>query len=316
MPNAKRRRSKDNDPYRDWEIDNIPFVPERAVMPVPLLKEVVRVRRERAMPTLEHGARRNAFKYAFKGKIRCDCCEALVREKDDPSLRTTLTGHHHNGQHIYRYTHHARKGCGTRQKSVHCDVFEKDAVQLMYLLSVSPSLMGVMRVACLELHDQEQSQPQTADFEKRRDHEIALWKKHIEDMRKCLMDPKDPMGYEEFEQIRTHADREISCLQATTSEPEEVVIRLEECIDLINAPARLWEMAEPADRQQLTDKIFEYVSYNLDQQHITDFRLKPAMDAFMIVRYTVDKDEKAKEPDSSSGSARLGTMMCPLRDYT
>jgi hypothetical protein len=313
MPKAKCKRSKDHDPFQDWDIDKIPFVPERAVMPIALLKEVVRVRRERAMPTLEHGVRKEAFKYAFKGKIRCDCCEVLVREQRDLSLRTTLTGHHHKVQGIYRYTHSAGKSCGTRRKSVHCDVLEKDVVQLMHLLSVSPSLMDMMKATCLELHGQEQSHSQTDDFEKRREHEIALWKKHIEDMRKCLMDPRDPMGYEEFKRMRAQAERKIARLEAMISEPEELAIQLEECVDLINEPAHLWEMAEPPERQLLTDKVFEYVSYNLDQQRITDFRLKPAMDTLMVVRHTVDKREKAEEPDPSSDSTRLGTMVCPLR---
>ena len=54
------------------------------------------------------------------------------------------------------------------------------------------------------------------------------------------------------------------------------------------------------------------LTYNPDQQRITDFRLKPAMDTFMVVRYTVDKGEKAKGPDYKSDPARPGTMVCPL----
>ncbi len=49
------RRSKDFPSYDLMDVDELPFIPERAVFPMPLLREVARKRKERSVRLVDHG---------------------------------------------------------------------------------------------------------------------------------------------------------------------------------------------------------------------------------------------------------------------
>ncbi len=83
---AKKRGPKDID------LDNIPFVPERAVFPLDLLTNVARVYAERSLGPRNHGVTIKAGVYALNGMTYCMHCEQRAQEQNDPRLRSRLSG--------------------------------------------------------------------------------------------------------------------------------------------------------------------------------------------------------------------------------
>jgi len=76
-------------------------------------------------------------------------------------------------------------------------------------------------------------------------------------------------------------------------------LELAMCMDIVNNMANLWEMADSEDKQGMARNLFEYLVYDLDTRRITDFRLKPWADRFLVLRARLY--DEAAQGDGSEG---------------
>jgi hypothetical protein len=111
-----------------------------------------------------------------------------------------------------------------------------------------------------------------ADPEEEKQQAIARCRRRIEAARNLYED--GDMTREEYLRRKEDNEREIANWQARTTETEKAALEL----------AHLWAAASNEDRQGMARSLFEYVIYDLDAHRITDFRLKPWADRFLVLR--------------------------------
>jgi hypothetical protein len=68
------------------------------------------------------------------------------------------------------------------------------------------------------------------------------------------------------------------------------------CLQTIEKLATFWEIATNEDKQGMVRLLFEYVEYDLDAKRITDFRLKPWADKFVILHAALYQTETINPP--------------------
>lgn len=70
------------------------------------------------------------------------------------------------------------------------------------------------------------------------------------------------------------------------------------CVETVGRLAKMWEISSGEDRQDMVRMLFDYIEYNLDARRITDFRLKPWADNFLVLRSALYEKEN---PQNSEG---------------
>ncbi len=142
------------------------------------------------------------------------------------------------------------------------------------------------------------------DIEQQKEEAIALCRRRIDAAVHLYRDGE--IDRAEYTRTREQNEREIMHWERRTTETQKLAIELAMCIEAVDKLARLWEVSGPEDRKGLAQSLFEYVVYDLDAQRITDFRLKPWADRFLVLR-TALYDQKKKDPSSQE----VGTDMPP-----
>jgi hypothetical protein len=100
-------------------------------------------------------------------------------------------------------------------------------------------------------------------------------------------------------------EREIAHWQMRTTETEKIALELGMCMDIVNNMAQLWETTSPEDRQGMARNLFDYLVYDLDTRRITDFRLKPWADRFLILRASLYDGDPTLVPDDDPGDQAI-----------
>jgi hypothetical protein len=118
---------------------------------------------------------------------------------------------------------------------------------------------------------------------------------------------------EEFLRTRETNEREITHWERRTAETEKLAIELAMCVEAIDRLSRLWQISGAEDRQGLAQSLFEYLVYDLDAQRITDFRLRPWADRFLMLRadlYQSELGEETKNPPSIGVGTDMPSLGC------
>lgn len=139
------------------------------------------------------------------------------------------------------------------------------------------------------------------DPEREKQEAIALCKRRIEAA--VHLYGEGLIDREEFLRRREANEREMAHWEARTSESEKVALELAMCIEAVDKLAYIWENSSDEDRQGFVRNLFDYVEYDLDARRITDFRLKPWADRFVILRgalYEAEKLESEGEKEPAS----------------
>lgn len=97
-------------------------------------------------------AARPSFPYPLTGITFCAHCESNAQSRNDPRLRSKLTGKRSRSSpgRNPRYRHNAGVKCGVERRLVLCDVYESDFAQLIRLLTVKPEAMEIMTELAIE----------------------------------------------------------------------------------------------------------------------------------------------------------------------
>ena len=78
-------------------------------------------------------------------------------------------------------------------------------------------------------------------------------------------------------------EQEIAHWEAQTVKEQEVMIELMTVLGTLTNLKRVWYEGNETDKKGLVNSIFEYILFDLDTEQITDFRLKPWADQYLIV---------------------------------
>jgi hypothetical protein len=109
---------------------------------------------------------------------------------------------------------------------------------------------------------------------------------------------------DEFVRRRTSLEREIAHWESWTTESEQMALELALCVEAVDKLAFIWDHSDDEDRQGFVRNLFEWVEYDLDARRITNFRLKPWADRFIVLRGTLYANEKeASNEEASEDSA-------------
>jgi hypothetical protein len=99
------------------------------------------------------------------------------------------------------------------------------------------------------------------------------------------------MESEEYLRIKEENERDIAHWKGRTGDIEQAVLELALCVETLGQLSQLWDIASGENKQGMVQMLFEYVEYDLDAQRITDFRLKPWVDHFIVVRAQLNERE-------------------------
>lgn len=272
---AKKRRA--------WEmaLENIPFIEERAVFDLKLLREVAQVRRDRTVKRTDHGVNIKTYPYPLNGITYCAHCEALAEKHANPKLRSHLGGQGH--PKMRRYRHKQGTSCGCMNRSVPAAIFEADFARLIKLLTVRPDALQMMTELSIQSDKafrRSNAPQQDPEIEKR--EAITLCRRKIEAAVILFGDGR--IDHAEYQRRVESNEREIAHWEARTTETEKSALELTLCLDVIDKIVRLWDISEDEDRQGMIRTLFTHIIYDLDTRRIVDFKLKPWADRFLTLR--------------------------------
>lgn len=267
-------RARERSPL-DYDPENIILNPDRAVFDVEMLMKVGRVQKERTRRAPDRGHSKTDFPYPLSGITYCAHCERQAQKQNDPKLRSRL-----GGKTKRRYRHKAGFSCGCTRKSVLRDVLEDDFLRLLQLLTVKPEMLAVMET--LALQSQSVQPRERLEFEQKKAAAIAKCQRRIEAARHLYED--GDISRQEYLRRRDQNERDILHWQNYTDETEKLGIELAMCVDVVSKIVHLWESSDDEDKQGMARHLFESTTFDLDQQRIVNFKLKPWANRYMVLR--------------------------------
>lgn len=298
------KKAKDRPAYEEPDFDELPIMQDRAIYPVKLLRKVAGLRKKRSFVPIDNGIKRNDYPYPLSGIARCAHCARLAEEQDDARLITRLGGTNMNG--TLRYRHQAGVSCGTTNKSVPCDIFHEDFGRLISLLTVDEEAQAHLFELAMQLDLANRTSENGEDPEVEREKAIALAKRKLDAA--IHLYSEGLIDQDEFVRRRDFLEREIAHWEAWTTESEQMALELALCIEAVDKLHFIWQNSDDEDRQGFVRNLFEWVEYDLDARRITNFRLKPWADRFIILRGSLYDDDllsalqKGPDDDDDGGS--------------
>lgn len=261
----------------------------RSVFPLDLLHAVASVQLERSFTKSRVSAKPQAHDYALSGVLYCAHCAQDAREKNNPMLQARITGHR-GSRKFYRYRHKEGVPCRATARSVLRDDIEADFTRLIQLLMVDESTYPLMVELTIQSQRADWIGVDDTDYEQEKQLAIAKCRKR-NDNAKALCLAGD-LSSDEYLRIKEQNEREIAHWEARTSDVKQAALEFALCIETIEKLTKFWDIASDEDKQGMVQLLFEYIEYDLDAKRITDFRLKPWADKFVILRAALYETEQ------------------------
>jgi len=263
----------------------------RSVFPFELLIAVAMRFKERGTTAPRAGTHRKAKAYGLSQILYCAHCDRQALEHNDPTLRGRLQGWNQNER--LRYRHTSERSCGCQNLSVSLTYVEDEVGRLISLFALKPEHIPLLteistRTAFVGKDDSD------TEFEQQKTRELARLKKSLEN--NLYLFRSGEIDQREYSRSKADAERQISYWESRTTETEKLGLELAACIRAISNLATVWMNGEDEERQALAQNVFEYIVFDLDEQQITDFRLKPWADRFLVLSAELHK----KDDDSGN----------------
>jgi DNA invertase Pin-like site-specific DNA recombinase/cell division septum initiation protein DivIVA len=272
---ARNRRAK------NVTVDSVVLNPERAIFDIALCYQVGKVRQERSRDktrSIDNGVHIDANIYPLSKITFCAHCDRLAKEKDDPKLKTYLTGLHANRNNA-RYRHkEAKHKCSATNRSVLAELIEADFARLVSLLAVRPEAVPIMARWLAEMNKENNNENKKADILA----EINYHKQRMQNSTTLFR--KAYLSEAEWAEDVADCEHQIMILQSQLSENYEVQMMLELTAGQLSDAQKNWHDASSADRQAFAHNLFEEIIYDLDTRRITAFKLKPWAESFLQLR--------------------------------
>jgi DNA invertase Pin-like site-specific DNA recombinase len=285
----------------------------RAIFPLDLLRRVAEVQKDRSKTTNLTSPKEVSKTYALSGILYCAHCERVAHQKKNPKHRAKLSGHIADG--TPRYRHQERHTCEGKARSVPANLIEEDFSRLIHLLTINPEAIPLMVELSIDKDNPAPHGQSDVDLDVEKQQAIAKCRRRIEAARHLYED--GDLTREEYLKRKEQNELEITHWQARTSDTQQKALELTLCMELVDKLSRLWDVATDEDKQGMAHSLFEYLVYDLDTQQITDFRLKPWAEPFLVLRGALyDNDPSGGAPVESSGDTGEETKKSDLNDPT
>jgi DNA invertase Pin-like site-specific DNA recombinase len=286
-----------------YKPETVVLNPERAVLDVELCYRVARVIQSRSRdPKLnpDNAVRLDATIYPLSKLVYCAHCDRRNKETEGKHPRTYLTGKTGNKNESRRYRHNTERGCPSKSRSVYADLLERDFLFLLENLTVKPEVIPLMTKALEQLTKAEKTESQRASIQA----DIATWRQRAKNADTLFLNAR--ITEEEWRDMLSKAEHEISRLQSQLAEGQETQIALSFTVDMITNLVDNWQEASVETRRAFAHNLFEYLVYDLDKQQITDFKLKPWAELLMQLKLS------GGDPDDSGTNTegKLTVLWC------
>jgi DNA invertase Pin-like site-specific DNA recombinase len=247
---ARERTLEDLDPE-----NIIPHLkPDRAVFPLDLIAKVGREWANRVKPAPFVAGEKRI--YPLSDITYCAHCEHIAQKHNNPKLRTRLAGR----LGIY-YRHQAGEVCGCINQSVRCEDPEAVFVQFVQSLQVKPEYQQ------LESISQVVAERKLTDSISYHLYQIQGATHQFGDRQ---LELNDYLHLVEWHARKVDEERER--LQ---------VVRLQGCLEVLQTLQKKWDELSADKQERLAEAMFEYMTFNLDQQVIIEFKLKPLFEELL-----------------------------------
>jgi DNA invertase Pin-like site-specific DNA recombinase len=290
------RKAKDRPAYENLELNNLALNPDRSVFPVQLIMTVAEVRQQRSIRPPDRSKKIKAYPYPLSAITYCAHCEQIARERNNPKLRSPLSGSKYiDGSQ--RYKHRLGVKCSSKNRSVRRETFEAEFRRLLGLITIKPEAMSLMMELAIQADQVRGTFRDETGFEEEKAAAIALCQKRIEAAVNLYADGM--INRDEYLRRVEANNTEISHWQIRTTETEKLATELALCVDVVDKLERLWDLNDDEDRQGLVRSLFVEIIYNLDTQRIVDFKLKPWTDRFLTLRSALYENETSADNAST-----------------
>src|SRR5258708_6269376 len=281
------KRGKDRPAYEQHNPDEILFKAERAVFPLDLLRRVALVRQQRTIRPSDQSVKLKSHPYAFSTLLYCAHCAKRAKEQNNPKLRSLLNGNTPHEDSIRRYRHKPGVSCGCTNRSVPCEIWERDFRRLIDLLTVKPDPFNLMTELGIKA-DRPHGLQDDVDLEAEKQEAIAVCRRKIDAA--VVLFGDGMITKEEYRRRVEANEREIAHWEARTTETKKLAVELALCLDAIDKLARLWDISDAENKQGLVRSLFTQIVYNVDTHRIVDFRLKPWADRYLTLCASLQED--------------------------
>jgi hypothetical protein len=288
----------------------------RAVFDLKLLRQVAIVQQQRSVTLRPAGAKRTAVAYPLTNLVYCAHCERAAHDRDDPKLRSRFSGW--LLKKTPRYRHTEGRSCTAKHRSVPASSIENDFNRLLKLLTVDEAALKYMTELAIQAEVQSSATSVEHDLEAQKTQAIARCRRRIEAARHLYQDGE--LTREDYLKRKDQNEREIAHWEARTTETQKIALELAMCLHTLEKVSLLWEAASNEDKQGMARSLFDYIVYDVDNKRITDFRLKPWADRFIVMRAALYEDASGdgradgSETTVSADGFNPGTVSCPYGD--
>ena len=271
---AKRRLA-----YKKLNVDSLPFVEERAILPTDLMKRVALQRHQRSTEfPVDHSIKPSTPAYPLSAIVFCAHCARKARREHNPELRSKLVSNH-TGEYFY-YRHRPEVPCQCKKRRARHYVLEAEFARLVDLLAVRPDARE--QLIALAREADAVAGPRISDFEQQKQEAIVLYTKKIEAAGVLYGDAL--ITRKEYEKRVQENRRLILDWENQNAEQDSMTLEFSQAMDALQQLASIWQSTDDRMKQKLARHLFLYLEYDLDQGRITDFRLQPWAERFLIFR--------------------------------
>jgi DNA invertase Pin-like site-specific DNA recombinase len=273
----------------------------RNVFPFELIERVATVQEARSVTSRPFGSVKEAHHYPLTRLLWCAQCERNAIEHNNPKLRSRLSGVDQYGK--LRYRHAEGVKCGCKRRSVFTHVIEDDFKKLIGVLSIREDKLPLLVEMAIQA-EHNGLDPEEEDIERQKKAAIAKLRRKIEAAR--FLFSEGDISREEYVKRKTDCEREIAHWEARTTDTQKAAIELQMCMEALNLISSVWDESSDEDRQQLARMMFEEIIYDLDQQRIVHFTLKPWAERFLDLRMALRLMEQGEPDDDDDPGAGDG----------
>lgn len=297
LPQTSRARNRPA--YKDDDPSNVVLNSERAVMPVELVGQVANVQYERTRKPRRTKTHNVKVVYPLSVLVRCSHCS---KDEDLRKRTATLQGYT-TPSGVRRYRHSIGMKCVTGTRSVTETELNTEFEKILDHLIIKPEYMSLMqRIVKEDLNFNQQTEEE--DLERQKAEAIAQCRHRLERAKFLFLE--GDISQDEYLRTKKRNEEEIAHWEARTVKTQEIIIELISVLGTLTNLKRVWFEGTSEDKRSLVHSIFEYILFDVEEKRITDFRLQPWADQYLIVRAMMLSDEQnGKSSDSGCSEVDL-----------
>ncbi|MCA9884849.1 MAG: recombinase family protein [Anaerolineae bacterium] len=308
MPQTTKARNRPA--YKDDDPSTIVLNPERAVMPIDLLGQVAKIRYDRTLKPRRTRTHNVNVLYPLSVVVRCSHCSS---DEETQKRTATLQGYTTSAG-VRRYRHSIGMKCTSGIRSVKEADLNEQFEKILDHLIIKPEYIDLMQRIVLEDVNFNQ-QTEEDDIERQKAEAIAKCRHRLDRAR--LLFIEGDISEDEYRRLKKTNEQEIQHWEARTVKQQEIIIELISVLGTLTNLKRVWYEGTHEDKRSLVHSIFEYILFDLEEKQITDFRLKPWADQYLIARAAMlaeeQKDKLQNGRDSEMDLRRLELLTSTVR---